>query len=67
MQEKVFKISDSFDSKIQKNLYGMENNTDNDGSFIIDNLGIIAIAAIGIIGLMILGSVIYLLNKKFEA
>jgi hypothetical protein len=44
----------------------MENNTDNDGSFIIDNLGIIVIAAIAIIGLIILGSVIYVLNKKFE-
>ena len=62
----MFKISDSFDQKIQKNLYGMENNTDNDGSFIIDNLGIIVLAAIAIFGLIILGSVIYVLNKKFE-
>jgi hypothetical protein len=45
----------------------MENNTENDGSFIIDNLGIIVIAAIAIIGLIILGSVIYALNKNFEA
>jgi hypothetical protein len=66
LQEKVFKISDSFDQKIQKNLYGMENNTDNDGSFIIDNLGIIVLAAIAIFGLILLGSVIYVLNKKFE-
>jgi hypothetical protein len=62
----VFKISDSFDQKIQKSFYGMENNTDNDGSFIIDNLGIIVLAAIAIFGLIILGSVIYVLNKKFE-
>jgi hypothetical protein len=62
----VFKISDSFDQKIQKNLYGMENNTDNDGSFIIDNLGIIVLGAIAIFGLILLGSVIYVLNKKFE-
>lgn len=62
----MFKISDSFDQKIQKNLYGMENNTDNDGSFIIDNLGIIVLAAIAIFGLILLGSVIYVLNKKFE-
>jgi hypothetical protein len=66
LQEKVFKISDSFDQKIQKNLYGMENNTDNDGSFIIDNLGIIVLAAIGIVGLFLLGSMIFVLNKKFE-
>jgi hypothetical protein len=45
----------------------MENNTDNDGSFIIDNLGIIVIGAIAIIGWIILGTVIYVLNKKFEA
>ena len=62
----MFKISDSFDQKIQKSLYGMENNTDNDGSFIIDNLGIIVLAAIAIFGLILLGSVIYVLNKKFE-
>jgi hypothetical protein len=47
-------------------MYGTERNTDNVGSFIIDNLGILILAGIAIITLVALGSIIYLLNRKFE-
>ncbi len=44
----------------------MENNSDNVGSFIVENLGIIILAGIAITGLIIIGTVIYILNKRFE-